>query len=60
MNNVGGVESFECAECLVDEVLGVVVGKVLRSDYTVHVSFHEFLDDCNAGVEGSVCAGRRC
>ena len=46
MYDIGGVKSFKCAKCLVDEVLGVVVGEVLRSDDAVHVGFHKFLNYC--------------
>ena len=44
MDNVGGMQSFEGAECLIDEVLGVVVGQVLRADDAVHVGLHQLLD----------------
>jgi hypothetical protein len=46
VDDVGGVEGFECTEGLVDEVLCVVVREVLCPDYTVHVCLHEFLNHC--------------
>lgn len=34
---------FQGAESLVDKVLAVIVGQVLRTNDTMHISFHEFL-----------------
>lgn len=44
MKNVCGMKGFEGAESLVDKVLAVVIRKYLSSDDSVHVSFHELLD----------------
>ena len=43
VQNVGGVHSFQCTKGLVDEVLTVVVRKILSTDDTMHVSLHELL-----------------
>jgi len=45
MDDVCGVKSFQCTEGLIDEVLSVIIGEVLGSNDTVHVGFHEFLDN---------------
>lgn len=37
MNDVGGVHGFQCSESLIDEVLAVVFGEVLRADHAVHL-----------------------
>ena len=37
------MHGFQCAQRLVDEILAVVIGQVLCADYSVHVSFHQFL-----------------
>jgi len=47
---------LEGAEGLVDEVLAVVIGKVLGANDAVHVCFHEFLDEIDFG-EGVEAAG---
>ena len=44
MNHVRGVQRFECAKGLIDEVLSVVIREVLRSDHTMHIRLHELLD----------------
>lgn len=46
---------LERTEGLVDEVLAVVVGEVLGADDTVHVCFHELLDEVDfcEGVEAA-------
>lgn len=49
MDDICGVESLECAQGLVDKILGMVVREVLCSNDTVHVSFHEFLNHCGDG-----------
>ena len=49
MEDVGGVHSLEGAESLVDEVLAVVVRKLLCADDAVHVSLHELLDEVHLG-----------
>jgi hypothetical protein len=43
MQYICRVHGFQGAKRLVDEVLTVVVGEILSSDYTVHICFHEFL-----------------
>lgn len=43
MKDVRRVHGFECSKGLVDEVLAVVIGKVLGSNNSVHVGFHQFL-----------------
>lgn len=40
------MKGFQSSQGLVDEVLSVVVGKILSTDDTMHVCFHEFLDYC--------------
>lgn len=50
MDNISGVQRLEGAQSLVDEVLGVIVGQVLRSDHAVHIGLHELLDHCTAFV----------
>ena len=44
MEDIGRVERFESAKCLVDEVLGVVVGKILCPNDSVHICLHELLN----------------
>ena len=43
MQHIGGVHRFQSAERLVDEVLTVVVGKLLCANDAMHVRLHEFL-----------------
>jgi len=43
MNDVGRVQRFERPKCLIYEVLGMVIGQVLCSNDSVHVSFHKLL-----------------
>ena len=45
MDDIGRMESLERTEGLVNKVLSVVVGKVLGTDHSVHIGFHEFLDN---------------
>ncbi len=45
MENVCRVHSLESSECLVDEVLAVIIRQVLSANNTVHVSLHKFLCD---------------
>lgn len=46
MDHIGGVQCLERAESLVDEILSVVVRKILGSNHTVHIGFHELLNYC--------------
>jgi hypothetical protein len=43
MQDIGRVHRLESTQRLVDEVLTVVVGKLLRTNDAVHVRLHEFL-----------------
>lgn len=43
MQNICRVHCFQCTECLVYEVLAVVIGEVLGANYTVHVRLHKLL-----------------
>jgi hypothetical protein len=43
VEDVCRVHRFQGAESLIDEVLAVVVGEVLSSDDSVHISLHELL-----------------
>ena len=52
VDNVRRVQRLERAERLIDEVLGVVVGEVLRADDAVHVRLHQLLDHCGARSRG--------
>ena len=40
---VGGMHGLECTEGLIDEVLTVIIGKVLSPDNAMHVGLHELL-----------------
>ena len=44
MKNVCRVHSFESAECLIDEILAVIIGEILGANDTMHVGLHQFLD----------------
>lgn len=54
VKNVGGMHGLQRAEGLVDEVLAVVVRKVLGSNDTVHVRLHELLLHRKHGPRRSV------
>ena len=43
VEDICGVHCFDRTQGLVDEVLAMVVGEVLGTDDSVHVSFHQFL-----------------
>lgn len=43
VQDVGGVHGLEGTQCLVDKVLAVIVGQILRANDTVHVGFHQLL-----------------
>jgi hypothetical protein len=43
MQDVRGVHSFQGAESLINEVLAVVVRKILCTNDTVHVGLHQLL-----------------
>lgn len=43
MEDLSGVQSLETSECLVDEVLAMVIGQLLCANDTMHVRLHEFL-----------------
>jgi len=47
VEDIGRVHGFERTQSLVDEVLAVVVGELLRADDSVHVSLHELLNEIN-------------
>ena len=55
VEDVGRMHCLEGAEGLVNEVLAVVVGEVLRANDTVHICFHELLDeiDFREGIEAA-------
>ena len=50
MQDVGRVHGFEGAEGLIDEVLTMIVGKILGADDTVHIRFHELLEHCQQNL----------
>jgi len=45
MDNIGRVQRLERPKCLIYEVLSMVVGQILCSNDTVHISFHQLLDN---------------
>jgi hypothetical protein len=42
------MHGLESTQGLVYEILAMVVGEVLSSDHTVHISFHQFLHSLSA------------
>jgi hypothetical protein len=45
VKDIGGVESFEGSESLIDEILAVVVGEFLCANDTVHIRLHQLLNE---------------
>lgn len=44
VEDVGRVHTLEGAECLVDEVLAVVVAQILGPDHSMHIRLHQLLN----------------
>ena len=44
------MHGFEGAKGLVDEVLTVIVRKILGADDAMHVRFHELLEQCQQNL----------
>jgi len=44
MDDISRMEGLKGAQSLIDEILGVIIRKILRPDDTVHVCFHELLN----------------
>lgn len=45
MQNICGMHGFQSSQCLVDEILAVVVREFLGSDNSMHIRLHKLLDE---------------